>query len=196
LLAGLIAIAAVYFFTKGDNEATRSAGTSEAPATTTTIEDTVPLLPDPASPELAKKGGTGGDQSEPDVEPEVASTDDRVPEREGAEKVEEPVKKPAAAPRKPATTDTPRTRDRAEPQAQTTASTGVQYKVRSKAYFHNEPDENTRRNAFIVHWNNAVLKPLEVKNDFVYIVFTNHLGQTSRGWLRVKDLVKVEPATH
>jgi serine/threonine-protein kinase len=66
------------------------------------------------------------------------------------------------------------------------------YKVRSKAYFHNQPDESTRRNAFIVHWNNAVLRPKEERNDFVYVVFTNHLGQTSKGWLRKKDLIRVD----
>ena len=65
------------------------------------------------------------------------------------------------------------------------------YKVRSRAYFHNQPDESTRRNAFIVHWNNAVLHPREEQNDFVYIVFTNHEGQTTRGWLRKKDLIRV-----
>ncbi|MBD0277326.1 MAG: N-6 DNA methylase, partial [Flavisolibacter sp.] len=72
----------------------------------------------------------------------------------------------------------------------------VQYKVRSKAYFYNEPDERTRRNAFIIHWNNsyATLTPLDEKNGFVYIVFTNHLGQTSRGWLRKKDLRPVNAA--
>ena len=64
------------------------------------------------------------------------------------------------------------------------------YKVRSKAYFHNAPDEATRRNAFIVHWNNAVLHPLKEEGDFVYIVFTNHLGQTSKGWLKKQDLIK------
>ena len=70
--------------------------------------------------------------------------------------------------------------------------TGTKYKVRSKAFFHNEPDEATRREAFIVHWNNAVLIPKEEKNGFVYVVFTNHLGQTSKGWLRLQDLVKSE----
>jgi serine/threonine-protein kinase len=65
------------------------------------------------------------------------------------------------------------------------------YKVRSKAYFHNEPDEATRRNAFIVHWNNAVLHPLKDENGFVYVVFTNDEGQTSKGWLRKKDLIKL-----
>ena len=65
------------------------------------------------------------------------------------------------------------------------------YKVRSKAYFHNEPNETTKRNAFIVHWNNAVLHPLKEEGDFVYIVFTNHLGQTSKGWLRKQDLIRL-----
>lgn len=66
------------------------------------------------------------------------------------------------------------------------------YKVRSKAYFHNQPDESTRRSAFIIHWNNATLTPLEDKDGFIYIIFTNHLGQTSKGWLRKKDLNRVE----
>jgi hypothetical protein len=68
----------------------------------------------------------------------------------------------------------------------------VRYKVRSKAYFHNEPDESTRRNAFIVHWNNAILSPLNEKKDFIYLVFTNHLGQVSKGWLSKRDLVEIK----
>jgi eukaryotic-like serine/threonine-protein kinase len=65
------------------------------------------------------------------------------------------------------------------------------YKVRSKAYLYNQPDERTRRTAFIVHWNNAVLHPLKEEKDFIYIVFTNDEGQTSKGWLRKKDLIKL-----
>jgi hypothetical protein len=59
------------------------------------------------------------------------------------------------------------------------------------AYFHNEPDESTRRNAFINHWNNAILTPLEEKNGYIYIVYTNDEGQTSKGWLSKKDLIAV-----
>jgi serine/threonine-protein kinase len=66
-----------------------------------------------------------------------------------------------------------------------------EYKVISKAYFHNQPDEGTRRDAYILHWNNAILKPSEEKDGFVYIVFTNDQGQTSKGWLRKKDLIAV-----
>ena len=64
------------------------------------------------------------------------------------------------------------------------------YKIIGKAYFHNSPDESSRRNAFVVHWNNsyATLQPLDEKNGFVYVVFRNHQNQTSKGWLRKKDL--------
>ena len=64
----------------------------------------------------------------------------------------------------------------------------IQYTVISKAYFHNTPDESTRREAYINHWNNAVLTPSDDLNGFIYIVYTNDKGQTSRGWLRKKDL--------
>ncbi len=68
------------------------------------------------------------------------------------------------------------------------------YKIVSKAYFHNEPDENTRRNAFVVHWNNsyATLNALDEENGFVYVVFRNHQNQTSKGWLRKKDLRPID----
>jgi hypothetical protein len=73
-------------------------------------------------------------------------------------------------------------------------STELSYKVASKAYFYNSPDESTRRNAFINHWNNsyATLYPKEDKNGFVYVIFTNEKGQTSMGWLRKKDLKPVK----
>ena len=68
------------------------------------------------------------------------------------------------------------------------------YKIVSKAYFHNKPDESTRRNAFVVHWNNAyaTLNALDEENGFVYVVFKNDQNQTSKGWLRKKDLKPVD----
>ncbi len=70
------------------------------------------------------------------------------------------------------------------------SNNSVGYKVKSKAYFYNQPDMNTRRNAFVIHWNNryATLQPLDEKNGFIYVVFTNHAGQTSKGWLMKSDL--------
>jgi serine/threonine-protein kinase len=102
----------------------------------------------------------------------------------------EPVSREEPAKPKPQPTVTKPAEQRVEEPGEG-SNTTAKYKVRSKAYFHNEPDESTRRAAFIVHWNNAVLEPKQERNDFVYIVFTNHQGQTSRGWLRIKDLVKV-----
>ena len=67
-----------------------------------------------------------------------------------------------------------------------------QYKVSApRAYFHNEPDPNTRRNAYMVP-SNDVVSVLDVENGFLYTEFTNSRGQTSKGWLREQDLVTVE----
>ena len=63
-----------------------------------------------------------------------------------------------------------------------------QYMVTSKAYFYNTPEESTKRNAFVVPSNNAILSALDEQNDFIYVVFKNQLGQSSKGWLRKKDL--------
>ena len=109
-------------------------------------------------------------------------------------------KKAVVKPEKPVETKTEKVADREEEAGEVAASeqntseagTSGMYKVRNKAYFHNEPDAATRREAFIVHWNNAILKPLEEKNGFVYIVFTNHQGQVSKGWLSKADLVEVK----
>lgn len=67
------------------------------------------------------------------------------------------------------------------------------YMLASKyAYFHNEPDQSTRRAANINIWNNAKLTPLEERNGFVYVVYVNEQGQTSRGWLLKKNLKSIE----
>jgi hypothetical protein len=60
--------------------------------------------------------------------------------------------------------------------------------TKPKVFFHNAPDETTKRKAFINHWNKAVLKPLDDVNGFVYVEYTNHEGQTSRGWMLKKEL--------
>lgn len=68
-------------------------------------------------------------------------------------------------------------------------TSGPRYMVAaSKAYFHNEPDESTRRAAFMIPSNDVVLEPLEERDGFIYIIFTNSSGQTSKGWLRKQDL--------
>jgi serine/threonine-protein kinase len=82
-------------------------------------------------------------------------------------------------------------RENTEPE-KTPSKNVTHYKVRDKAYFHNEPDPKTRRRAFIIHWNDAVLVPQDEKNGFIYVVFVNHLGQTSKGWLSKDELIKVK----
>ncbi|MGY3212383.1 serine/threonine protein kinase [Mucilaginibacter sp. HD30] len=59
------------------------------------------------------------------------------------------------------------------------------------AYFHNRPDETSKRDANINQWNNARLKAIDDRNGFIYVVYTNDNGQTSKGWLRKKDLIVV-----
>jgi serine/threonine-protein kinase len=72
--------------------------------------------------------------------------------------------------------------------AEVPLKTSQQYVVTSKAYFYTTPDESTRRNAFVVPSNNAILKALDEQNNFIYVVFNNQHGQSSKGWLRKKDL--------
>ncbi len=67
------------------------------------------------------------------------------------------------------------------------------YTLASKyAYFHNEPDQSTRRAANINIWNNAKLTPLKEQNGFIYVVYVNEQGQTSRGWLLKRNLKPIE----
>lgn len=67
-----------------------------------------------------------------------------------------------------------------------------QYKVlASRAYFHNEPDEATRRSGYMVP-SNDIVGILESKNGFLYTEFTNSRGQTSKGWLREQDMISLE----
>ncbi len=66
------------------------------------------------------------------------------------------------------------------------------YKVRNVAYFHNQPDESTRRPANINHWNNAILNAINEQDGFIYVIFTNDEGVVSKGWLRKKDLIPVK----
>jgi serine/threonine-protein kinase len=67
-----------------------------------------------------------------------------------------------------------------------------QYKVAAqRAYFHNEPNEDTRRSAYMVP-SEEVINALDERNGFVYAEFTNSKGQTSKGWLRRDDLMTLE----
>lgn len=60
-----------------------------------------------------------------------------------------------------------------------------------KAYFYSQPDESTRRNIFMVDTNNTELTPVDESNGFIYVVFFNTDGEITRGWLRKKDLQRI-----
>lgn len=67
-----------------------------------------------------------------------------------------------------------------------------QYRVvAERAYFHNEPNESTRRSAYLLP-SAEVIDALEERNGFVYVEFTNDKGQTSKGWVRREDLMTLE----
>ncbi len=74
----------------------------------------------------------------------------------------------------------------------TTAKPADKYQVLEQAYFYTSPDESTRRKAYMVPSDNAILKAVDDQNGFIYVVFTNQNGQTSRGWLRKSDLKKID----
>jgi eukaryotic-like serine/threonine-protein kinase len=65
------------------------------------------------------------------------------------------------------------------------------YRVKSaKTFFHNTPDETTRRGAFLS--KNDPITALGQENGFIYTEFTNSRGQVSKGWLKLSDLMTVE----
>ncbi len=64
----------------------------------------------------------------------------------------------------------------------------VKYKVVDTTFFHDEPIVGSSRKTFLDPSNNNVLNSLKDKNGFIYIVYTNALGHTSKGWISKKDL--------
>ncbi|MEO5984970.1 MAG: hypothetical protein ABIP80_05660, partial [Ferruginibacter sp.] len=78
-----------------------------------------------------------------------------------------------------------------EPGRTANAVSGAKYKVINTAHFHDRPDESTRRNAYLTV-NDVVITALDEQNDFIYIVFTNTGGQTSKGWVMKKNLISAD----
>ncbi|MEO6732540.1 MAG: protein kinase [Ferruginibacter sp.] len=64
---------------------------------------------------------------------------------------------------------------------------GLYKMLASRAYFHNTPDEATKRPAYMVKSNDTITA-LKETNDFIYTEFYNSRNQLSKGWLRKKDL--------
>ena len=66
------------------------------------------------------------------------------------------------------------------------------YKVLDTTYFHDKPDKQTARNTYLDPHKKAVLTSLGDSNGFIYIVYTNKTGITSKGWINKKDLTEVQ----
>ncbi|RYF84505.1 MAG: serine/threonine protein kinase, partial [Chitinophagaceae bacterium] len=65
------------------------------------------------------------------------------------------------------------------------------YRVKAaKTFFHNRPDEATSRTAFLS--KNDLITAYQEENGFVYTEFTNSRGQTSKGWLKLNDLMSAD----
>jgi serine/threonine-protein kinase len=174
IIAGLLAAFAAYsFFRNGSLTQGRQQGNLQTTSDTQTVTE--------------QRADTDGRTNNLPAPKEPTTQEDTAPATQQPAVVDEPKRTDTAATNPPETTTENRPTENAG-----TGSSAKRYTVKERAYFHNEPDEGTRRNAFIVHWNNAVLTPLDETDEFIYVVFTNEKGQTSKGWLRKKDLEEAQ----
>ena len=64
----------------------------------------------------------------------------------------------------------------------------VQYTVTDTTFFHDQPDESSHRKSYLDPLNKNILTPIRDENGFIFIVYTNRFGRTSKGWISKKDL--------
>ncbi|HOF15870.1 MAG TPA: serine protease [Bacteroidales bacterium] len=58
--------------------------------------------------------------------------------------------------------------------------------IKDRAYFYDEPNKNTRRNAYLI--KNDKGNVINRKNGFIYIIYTNRRGQITKGWINIEDI--------
>jgi serine/threonine protein kinase len=166
-LASLVALAALFFIFR-DNRETQ-AGVYTTDTTTGTVQTSQPAR---AIESIEENPTTG----RPDTV-YVQNVPIETP------KDDQPVRDEPA-------TDEPAAND--EPSAPPPQPTTRRYLVKSgQAYFHNSPDAGTRRDAYLTP-SDEVMTATDEQGDYVYIVFTNENGQTSKGWVRKSDLTPTE----
>jgi hypothetical protein len=70
---------------------------------------------------------------------------------------------------------------------------GRQYIVNAssdhKVHFYNTPDYSSMRKSYFD--TREVVTPLQIENGFAYLVFTNSMNQTSKGWIPMEDLESI-----
>ncbi|MEO6905810.1 MAG: N-6 DNA methylase [Ginsengibacter sp.] len=67
-----------------------------------------------------------------------------------------------------------------------------QYTVIDKAWFYYAPDSGKRKTFYLQPRHDLVIVPTAEENGFVYVVYVNKNGQSTRGWLDKKNLKAVE----
>jgi type I restriction enzyme M protein len=72
------------------------------------------------------------------------------------------------------------------------ADSSQSYTVINKTWFHYAPDSTKRKAFYLEPRENLLLKPTAEQNGFVYVVYINKKGESTRGWLSKKDLEPVE----
>jgi type I restriction enzyme M protein len=78
--------------------------------------------------------------------------------------------------------------DKPAPVAAPVEDLNIRYAVVDTTYFHDQPDEVTKRKSFLDPLNKNILTPIHDQNGYIFIVYTNHFGITSKGWINKKDL--------
>ncbi|MBC7511904.1 MAG: serine/threonine protein kinase [Ferruginibacter sp.] len=65
---------------------------------------------------------------------------------------------------------------------------GKEYEIINTAYFYTTPDKNSGSKIYITP-GNVMLKIMEEKNGFSYVIFTSSEGKITKGWLLKKDFI-------
>ena len=68
----------------------------------------------------------------------------------------------------------------------------TKYRTKSNAYFYRQPDIKKRSSLYLGQSNPTILTPLKENNGFVYVIYTNTRGRTTKGWLNKKNLRPVK----
>ena len=58
--------------------------------------------------------------------------------------------------------------------------------IDQRAYFHNYPDVDTRRNSYLVFGDSGNV--IESRNGFVYVIYKNENNQISKGWISNQNI--------
>ncbi len=66
------------------------------------------------------------------------------------------------------------------------------YTVITKTWFYRTPDTTKQKKLFLEPRTDLILNPTDEQNGFVYVVYVNKKGESTRGWLNKKDLEPVQ----